>query len=373
MRTFITIIITIMVTLAITIAVGWFVIARMAGSKVDVAKVRIETPMQGELIETVSATGEVQPKTKVSIRVPLSARIVELPHKEGSRVKEGDLLVRLDPGDLGAFLHRSRPPPTAGKKGTTGDQTKDQFGYVTLNSPIDGVVTQVNATVGETIVPDIMNRRGAVVMEVADLSGMVVVAGVDEWDIGTIRAGQKVAIRIWAYSEKKFEGIVDSVSLTGFETGLRSKTFRVKILLDYSGEQIRSGLTADVEIETRRHRDVLKIPSQAVVARSLDDLPLEIRVENPNVDKKKTLAMVVYRYMNGKAVVTPVAVGPSDGTHTVIQSGLSEDDYVITGPYKVLEKLQHDQEVEKEQPLPTTRPANAMKSKTAAAETAPAK
>jgi hypothetical protein len=62
----------------------------------------------------------------------------------------------------------------------------------------------------------------------------------------------------------------------------------------------------------------------------------------------KTDATVVYRYTDGKAIVTPVKIGPSDLTHTIILSGLSEGDRVIVGPYKVLEKLKHDQRVRDE-------------------------
>jgi len=53
--------------------------------------------------------------------------------------------------------------------------------------------------------------------------------------------------------------------------------------------------------------------------------------------------------------VTPVKVGPSDVSHTIIESGLNADDQVIVGPYKVLEKLAHDQKV-KDEKLATTQP-----------------
>jgi hypothetical protein len=67
----------------------------------------------------------------------------------------------------------------------------------------------------------------------------------------------------------------------------------------------------------------------------------------------------VYRYVNGKAVVTPVKIGPSDDTHTVVLAGLTMADEVITGPYKVLEALAHDQVVKDERAgttQPTTKP-----------------
>ena len=71
--------------------------------------------------------------------------------------------------------------------------------------------------------------------------------------------------------------------------------------------------------------------------------------------------MVVYRCAEGKAVATPVTVGPSDNTHTIIRAGLTADDRVITGPYKVLEQLKQDQKLKVEEfsPTTTTRPTSA--------------
>jgi HlyD family secretion protein len=92
----------------------------------------------------------------------------------------------------------------------------------------------------------------------------------------------------------------------------------------------------------------VKVPSQAVLAREVDELPLDIREKNSDVDKNKTFATVVYKYTDGKATATPVKIGASDLTHTVILSGLKEGDKVIVGPYKVLEKVKHDQKVRDE-------------------------
>ena len=147
--------------------------------------------------------------------------------------------------------------------------------------------------------------------------------------------------------------------------GDSSKSFKTEILLKADGQRIYSGLTADVEIETRRHQAVLKVPSQSVLSRPVDDLPLAIRDKNPDVDKDKAFATVVYRYVGGKAVVTPVIVGASDLTHSLIRSGINAGDRVIVGPYKALEALAHDQKVRDEReaatqptsgPSPTTRP-----------------
>jgi len=75
---------------------------------------------------------------------------------------------------------------------------------------------------------------------------------------------------------------------------------------------------------------------------------LEIRENCAALDKNKSHATVVYRYNDGKSVVTPVKIGPSDLTHTVITAGIAEGDKVVVGPYKVLDKLKHDQKLRDE-------------------------
>jgi len=179
-------------------------------------------------------------------------------------------------------------------------------------------------------------------------------------------------VRMEAYRDKTFEGTVVSVALANFDPNTArgggnrfmmqnndgSKFYKTEILLKTDGQRIFSGLTADVDIETKRWDDVLKIPSQSVLGRAVDELPEGIR-NNPEVDKTKTMVPVVYRSVNGKAIVTPVTIGGSDLTHTVIKSGLSENDAIITGPFKVLESIKHDQQIKEERPAtrPTTKPS----------------
>jgi len=218
-----------------------------------------------------------------------------------------------------------------------------------------------------------MNNPGTIIMKIADLSEMLMVAEVDESDVGGLEPGQKAVTSIRAYPDREFEGVVDSIAMMGLaQRGFESRNFPVKILLEDSGKQIYSGLSAEVEIETQRHQNVLKVPSQAVLGRRVDELPGDIRDGNPDVDTKKEFATVIYRCIDGKAMVTPVVIGPSDLTHTMICSGLSEEDRVVTGPYKVLEKLEHDQKIEDERKTPATGPVQTQPADDAESESAEA-
>jgi HlyD family secretion protein len=239
------------------------------------------------------------------------------------------------------------------------DRATDELQYTVITSPIDGLVTMVAAEVGELVVTGTMNNQGTVIMEVADLDTMLFKARMDENSIASVKVGQKAKVRIPAYHDRVFNGVVQTAALANTEEKDGTKYFKVEVLIQKPGQRILSGLTGDVDIETEEHKNVIAVPSQAVLGRPTDDLPSGIR-DAPEVDKSRTQSPVVYRFVNGKAVVTPVKVGPSDMTHTMIESGLKEGDVVVIGPYKVLETLAHDQKLKDEKTAatqPATKPA----------------
>ncbi|NLK41598.1 MAG: HlyD family efflux transporter periplasmic adaptor subunit [Planctomycetes bacterium] len=228
------------------------------------------------------------------------------------------------------------------------DQARDTLSYTTITSPIDGIVTQLNAEVGEVVMTGTMNNPGTVIMKVADLGIMMLVAEVDEVNVGMLRIGQPARVRVQAFWDEEFEGTVESIALTHRFSSTGVKYYRTRILLSGDVQKLYTGLTGTVAIETQRHTGVLKVPTQAVLGYEVDILPAAIRDDNPLVNRHKTETPVVFRFIDGKAIVTPVAIGPSDLTHTLIRDGLSEGDRIIVGPYNILETLRHDANVRQE-------------------------
>ena len=437
------IIITVIITLVVVSVVA-IVYKVKTGASSKPTVVRIEKAQRGELIEFVSAPGEIEPRINVKISAKVSARITELPYEEGDIVTGGNtdtnppvpasVLLRLDDKDLQSRLLSAQASYAAQEaqlevekarissqqanligldaslkqalrdlerqKGllesqdisqATFDQTqltfdelksrynstkhtlnaaelnlvvmqhnleavgagvtqaKEALSYTTITSPIDGVVTRINAEVGEVVIFGTMNNPGTVILEVADLSTMLLVAQVDEADVGKLGVGQKATVYVQTFPDEEFKGVVDSIALTHrISPSTATKYFRTEILLEGDVKKLFSGLTAHVDIETIKHKNVLNVPSQAVLGRAVDGLPLDIRENCPEVDKEKTFTPVVYRYIDGKAVVTPVKIGPSNVTHTVILSGITDDDKIIIGPYKELEGLKHDKKIRDE-------------------------
>jgi HlyD family secretion protein len=229
------------------------------------------------------------------------------------------------------------------------DQAEQDLANTTIVSPINGVITALNAEVGETVIVGTTNNPGSVIMEIADLSNMLLRAAVDEANIAPVEVGQEATVFINAYSDREYAGTVRRIGLKRRVSSDGTGTFEVEIGLELAeGETLFSGLSASTDIAVERVFDSIRVPTQAVLDRRVDDLPLDVRTGNPLVDTNKTFARVVYKVVDGKTVVTPVRVGASDLTGSQILEGLEEGDEIVTGPFRVLVNLKTDQAVRDE-------------------------
>lgn len=365
--------------------------------------VQLAAVERGDLIRTVSAPGRLEARTLVKVSSQVSAKILALPFREGQAVKAGDVVVRLDPQNLVAILESAQAGLAAERarlKGAeaglinarlnyerfrqlheTGDVTKSELDQAEaqylqaqsskeqvehaisqadarieqaqkdldntiISSPIDGVITTLNAEVGETVIVGTTNNPGSIILEIADLSEMELIAEVNETNIAHVAEGQQATIYINAYPDREYTGRVRRIGLKRQVTTDGTGIFEVEIVVNLGeGETLLSGLTASTDISVEEFYDVLRVPSQAVLDRRVDELPAEITRGNGNIDESKTFASVVFRAVDGATVVTPVRTGPSDLTHTIIDGGLDDGERVVVGPYRVLVDVRHEQRV----------------------------
>lgn len=380
--------------------------------------VRMESVELGDLIRTVSAPGIVEASRRVSISARISAQIEALPFQEGDSVRATDLVVKLDDRDLRAQLSSAEAALRAEEARLEGARAsyinamaewerqsalfksndvpksaldmaeaelrrteasvsasqasiemakasiarvREDLRYAEILSPINGTVTRLNAEVGEIVITGTMNNPGTVILEIADLSEMIVRAEVDETDIAHVRTGQKARVYLNAYPDDEFTGTVRKIALerrraggrSGISVGTSNDVFEVEILLDLQGRTIYSGLTASVDIEIETLREVMIVPSQAVLDVRIDELPDDVRA-NPHISRDRTFARVVYTMKDGSAVATPVTVGPSDLRTTALLGGVEPGQKVIVGPYKSLLTMSHGTRVREDKPKETT-------------------
>ncbi|MGQ9574407.1 MAG: efflux RND transporter periplasmic adaptor subunit [Thermoguttaceae bacterium] len=232
---------------------------------------------------------------------------------------------------------------------------KEELDRTEIRAPVDGVVVERDVEIGEIVIPGTTNLPGAVLMKIADLTRMEVEADVDETDVLLVRPGQPARVYLQADQSEPIRGVVERVAAKGTRIG-DLVSFRTLISLPERAANLRAGMTATVEIEVRRAPDALGVPIQAVVHRRRKDLPdtplfrqwSEREPRLPGETKRQSES----RYLKIVFVVEadivrarPVQTGLSDERRVEIVSGLTPDELVVVGPFRVLDELEDGQPV----------------------------
>src|SRR5947207_11659085 len=304
--------------------------------------VTTERAVRKTIVQTVSATGKVQPETEVKISPEVAGEIIELPVEDGMPIKKGDLLVKIKPDSYKALLEQQEAAISSAKatnlqqKATMlkteqdikraedmyanktisvqeynaaqaaydvakntyesslheieraaagSSQARDQLSKTTVYSPIDGTVTILNSKLGERIVAT-GQFAGTEVMRVADLGHMEARVDVNENDVVNVRVGNKTKVKIDAYGDRKFHGTVYQIANTGKTTGAGTQeevtNFEVKIRIDDHDVTLKPGLSCTADIQTNMVKDVVAVPMQSVTIRTGDS-----NLSPEEIEKKK--------------------------------------------------------------------------------------
>src|SRR3989449_707644 len=313
---------------AIGLILLWIIVGSIMGKREKPIPVTTEKAVRKTILQTVSATGKIQPEVEVKISPEVAGEIIELPVEDGIRVKKSDLLVKIKPDSYKALLEQQEAAISAAKatnlqqKATMmkteqdlkraedlfnkklisvqeynaaqaaydvakntyesslheieraqagSSQARDQLSKTTIYSPIDGTVTILNSKLGERLVAT-GQFAGTEVMRVADLSRMQAVIDVNENDVPNVKIGDKANVKIDAYGERKFKGTVAEIGNTAKTTGTGTQeevtNFEVKINLEREDVLLRPGLSCTADIETNIVKDTVAVPMQAVTIRT---------------------------------------------------------------------------------------------------------
>lgn len=246
-------------------------------------------------------------------------------------------------------------------------EANENFTKTTLFAPVDGIISKLNVEKGERVAGASQFSAGTEVLRIANLDLMRVNVSVNENDIVRVKLGDTALIEVDSYLNRKFKGLVTEIATSAATTGLTADQVtnfdvKVRILKESYTDLIpkdkpnfspfRPGMSANVEIRTKRVANVLTIPIQAVTTRA-DSAKLKLAAA-ANKDKNKTADQdnvkkidepsqeIVFVYVNGVAKLTNVKTGVQDNTNIQIISGLKEKDEVISAPYKVVTKKLKD-------------------------------
>lgn len=301
------------------------------GGKSDLIEVQTSPVEARKIVQTVVATGRIQPVTQINISADVSAKITRLAVKEGDWVERGQFLLELDRERYLAEVEsaeanlRSSEADAAvvkenldkavkdlariqdlhGKSLESGSnldsaasavevdkarlrsaqdrvsqtraalkQARDALSKTTIYAPMAGTVSKLNKEVGEIALGSQFQED--TILELANLAGMEALVDVDENDIVQLALGDEATIEVDALPGATFKGtvtdIASSAKIAGQGTTDQKTEFEVKVAILDPGSQLRPGMTASADIVTEVRENALGVPIQSVAVRTPDQL-----------------------------------------------------------------------------------------------------
>jgi len=210
-------------------------------------------------------------------------------------------------------------------------QAKERLAKTEVRSPISGTVTAVPIKVGETAVASATGIAGSSLMTIADVGSIMAEVNVDESDIARVSLGQSAKVFPAAYPDQPLTGKVESVAMAPKASmpgaAAQGRSYVVKLRMDDPRLALRSGMTCRVEITTGGGSSKAAVPIQAVL-------------NEEAADKKGGKPVnYVYAIVDGKARKKTVELGLSDDSWQEITKGLANGETVAVGPARGLHEL----------------------------------
>jgi len=420
----------------LVIVVGLVAANFLVNGEVEATSVQADIAYHDEISEIVTASGRIQPKTKVNITSEVSAEIVQLTVKEGDFVTKGTPLLLLDTIQYKSDANQAKYSLDEIKaraaaaesqfnkdkkeydrqqslfaKGLSSEtllsnatfayenskanfdaykaqvktvnarlnKSLDNLSKTVITAPMDGVIIYLSAEVGEIAQAQTSFTQGKTLMTIADLAIFEVEVEIDETQIANVSMYQDVDIRVDAFDDSLFTGVVteigNSATMSGQGTEEFTTAFKVIIKFDETNVTIRPGMSATVDITTASEKDALLVPYASVILREFDPDSLESKNETASTEtissnvvfaattttedetsdksKKKKKDKIkmrgVYVINNGTAAFKEIITGIADERNIVVIEGITPGDTVISGSFKTLRALKEGDVVEVDQ------------------------
>ena len=319
---------------------------------------------RGDLEQVVSATGEISPLNTVSVGSQVSGTIQEIYADFNSQVKQGDILLEIEPSVLQAsvaeakasldsavsqrnyakneyernkslyadgFIARAemeqsqtqyeQAESSVVRAQSQYDKAVTNLGYATITSPVDGTVISRKVDKGQTVAASFQTPD---LFEIAeDLTKMQIETAVSEADIGMIQQGQAVTFTVDAYSGDTFKGVVRQIRLSPTTTS-NVVVYTVVIDVDNADLRLMPGMTAFVTIIVNRAEDVWYAQNSAFLVRSFENIDASAK----DISTADHLAIL----RDKKVIIIPFKKGLVTATETeIIANNIKYGDKIIVG------------------------------------------
>ncbi|MBQ4041871.1 MAG: efflux RND transporter periplasmic adaptor subunit, partial [Prevotella sp.] len=333
---------------------------KQAGVTYGTAEVKV-----GDITNSVTATGTIEPVTSVTVGTQVSGKVAHLYVDYNSVVKKGQVIAELDKTNLMSELASAKANLSSAQSNLSYQQSHfnryqilfnkglisandyeqtrlsyeqaqqqvrtaresvnkaaTNLGYATITSPIDGVVLSKSVEEGQTVAASFNTPELFTIAQ--DLTNMQVIADIDEADIGEVKEGQRVTFTVDAYPDDVFSGVVKQVRQEA-TTESNVVTYQVVISAPNANLKLKPGLTANVTIFTKEVKNVLSVPSKA-----LKFTPNEKMLTDGQSIQDVPAPNKVWTLEDGVFKAHKVEVGLTNGITTEITSGLKAGQKVVT-------------------------------------------
>jgi HlyD family secretion protein len=367
----------------LVLAGGGFAAFKIREKRNAGAEVRMEQVSRRDLVSAVTASGKIEPKTKVDISADITGRIIRIAVREGELVKKGQFLIQIDPAQYQAAVSRAEGvvastqatllqtranrdqaerawrrardlsragenliAPAAVEESKTGldvaqatyeataaqlaqskaslQEARDNLSKTRLVSPITGRVVRLAVEEGEVAVPGTFSRETGLLMTIADLSVILAKVQVDETDVVRLTPDDSVEVTIDAYQDTTFVGRVTRVShsaqLTATQTASGSNDRAVDFDVEVTLQDPPEDIRPDLSCTARIVTDTRRSAlSIPIIALTVRDHE-RVPNENPNVDTTRLKRL-------GKEAEGVFVVRDGQATFRPVKVGIAGDEY----------------------------------------------
>ncbi len=294
-------------------------------------EVRIEAVSQQDLVASVTASGQVIPRTKVDLSSDITGKITRLTVKDGDMVRQGQFLLQIDPQQYEAQVQRSEAALANARASLAQSRAnllqaqrnferqreisrtnaalvsaqeieqletqldvnkalvvaaeenvkqadaslKDarfQLSRTTIYAPMSGRVTRLNVELGETAIMGTLNKDAATLLTISDMSVLETKVKVDETDVSRIALGDSAVIQIDAFPDTTFVGRVVEISNSSVKGATASTTdqaidYEVTVRILNPPAETRPDFSSTAKIVTDTRTQALAIPIIALTVR----------------------------------------------------------------------------------------------------------
>lgn len=340
---------------------------RLLGQAKPEQRYRLQAVEQGDLSQSVSANGTINPVSLVNVGTQVSGTVKKLYVDFNSKVEKGQVLLELDDALLAAQHRQSRAnlqsaaaslelatanearmhslfaqeyvsrqeldSAVQAKKAAAAqlqvaraavEKDRANLAYTVIRSPVAGVVVDRAVDVGQTVAASLQTPTLFKIAQ--DLARMQIDANFAEADIGNIRVGQVARFTVDAFPNRSFQGAVRQIRLNP-TTQQNVVTYDVVIDVDNPEKLLLPGMTAYVSIAVAERRGTLLAPNAALRFK-----PANANGGNGGKPRRDAYTGRVYVLRQGKPEPVEVTLGISDGRQTEIVAGeLNPGDQVVVG------------------------------------------